>query len=112
MRYRFIRTHRAEFSLSALCRAMQVSRAGYYAWERRPLSSRERANASLTERIKVLFFESGATYGSPRLSSELKEEGLTCSAKRISSHRQPFSVQQRSGVCEATFCMGIRPAAQ
>ena len=83
MRYRFIRTHRAEFSLSALCRAMQVSRAGYYAWSQRSPSARSEANALLTERIKAVFSDSNGTYGSPRLYTELKEQGLTCSEKRI-----------------------------
>ncbi len=83
MRYRFIQAHRAEFSLCALCRAMQVSRTGYYAWERRPVSSRQKANEQLTQHIRLHFEASARTYGSPRVYSDLTEAGIACSEKRV-----------------------------
>ena len=83
MRYLFIKEHQEQFSLSALCRAMQVCRGGFYAWRKRGKSSRQLQNETLTEQIQTAFEESRETYGSPRLFADFKEAGVACSQKRI-----------------------------
>ena len=83
MRYQFIKEQQEHFSLSALCRAMQVGRSGFYAWRTRPKSERQVNNETLTEQIQAAHEESDETYGSPRIYSELKEAGIPCSEKRI-----------------------------
>lgn len=83
MRYQFIKQYEGQFSVSALCRVMQVSKSGYYAWCKRPPSAREQANQQLTEKIQTLFLENRETYGSPRIYEELKEQHVACSQKRI-----------------------------
>jgi hypothetical protein len=50
MRYRFIQAHRTEHQLTGLCRTLGVSRSGYYAWRRRPVSARTAANVHLNRR--------------------------------------------------------------
>jgi transposase InsO family protein len=62
---------------------MQVGRSGFYAWRKRAKSERQQQNESLTEQIRAAYEESDATYGSPRIYSELKEAGIPCSQKRI-----------------------------
>lgn len=69
--------------MSVLCRVMQVGRGGYYAWRKREPSEREKANRTLTHKIKEVFEESGQTYGSPRIFDELQEAGVACSEKRV-----------------------------
>jgi len=81
--YQFIKEQQEQFSLSALCRAMQGGRSGFYAWRKRPKSERQIQNETLTEQIRAAHEESDQTYGSPRLSSELKAAGIACSQKRI-----------------------------
>ena len=49
MRYRFVREHRNQFQVSAMCRVLEVSRSGYYAWRSRPASNREIENKALAE---------------------------------------------------------------
>ena len=83
MRYQFIQEQQGHFSLAALCRAMQVGRSGFYAWRTRAKSERQINNEILTEQIQAVHEESDATYGSPRIYSELKEAGIACSQKRI-----------------------------
>ena len=83
MRYPFIQQQQGQFSLAALCRAMQVSVSGYYTWCKRPKSQRQQHNAALTEQITSVHQESKETYGSPRIYKELHEQGLACSEKRI-----------------------------
>ena len=62
---------------------MQVSRTGYYAWRDRKPSQRQLQNETLSDKIKAIFQESKETYGSPRIYEELKENGVSCSQKRV-----------------------------
>jgi putative transposase len=66
-----------------MCRAFQVSRGGYYAWLDRPPSQRETENMQLLERIKKIHDETDRNYGSPRITSSLRDEGYTASRPRV-----------------------------
>ena len=61
MRFQFIADHRHEFPVIRMCKVLDVSPSGYYAWQGRPPSKREMANRELTEKIKAAFEESGQT---------------------------------------------------
>jgi transposase InsO family protein len=83
MRFQFIDDHRDEFPVSRMCKVLDVSRSGYYAWRKRSPSEREMANRRLYEKIKRVYNESGGTYGSPRIYRELKRQGVACSENRV-----------------------------
>lgn len=83
MRYQFIEGQREHFSVAALCRMLQVSLSGYYAWRSRPECRRSRENRVLLVHIKSVFAQSDQTYGSPRVHRDLKEEGITCGKRRV-----------------------------
>ena len=51
--------NQALFSISTMCKALGVSRAGYYALLGREPSTRSRADAALTERIKAIHVHGG-----------------------------------------------------
>ena len=61
MRFQFIQDHRDEFPVTRMCRVMNVSPSGYYAWRTRPVSAREMANQELVDKIKVVHAESHNT---------------------------------------------------
>jgi putative transposase len=54
-----------------MCRVLEVSRSGYHAWSRRPLSPRAIEDARLTTRIRELFPLRRGAHGSPRIWSDL-----------------------------------------
>jgi len=91
MRYQFIADHREEFPVRRMCKLLNVSSIGYYAWGKRPASKREpllsvaevMANQQLVEEIKTIQEESYETYGSPRVYEELQENGVACSENRV-----------------------------
>ena len=47
MRFAFIVAEKAAFPIRRLCRTLQVSRAGFYAWHTRPPAPRAQADARL-----------------------------------------------------------------
>lgn len=69
--------------MTRLCKALNVSPSGYYAWHKRPVSAREMANRELVKRIEAVYHSSYGTYGSPRIYRELKAQGLACSENRV-----------------------------
>ena len=82
--YRFIAARKTEHSVKTMCRVLEVSRSGYHAWQRRPLSPRARRDAALTEQIANIHAGSQKTYGSPRVHAELRlDHGIHVGRKRV-----------------------------
>ena len=73
------------YPVKTMCRVLEVSRSGYYAWLRRDPSPRAVANAELLKKIEAIHKESDGTYGSPRVHAELKAKapGATPSRNRV-----------------------------
>ncbi len=75
--------NQAILPVHTMCRVLQVSASGYYAWSDRPPSRRTIEDAVLVERIRTIHADSDATYGMPRVRAELVEQGLKISGKRV-----------------------------
>ena len=69
--------------VTKLCRALGVSRSGFYAWCEREPSPRAKADAELTRKIHVIHDESRATYGVPRVHAVLAADGVHVGKKRV-----------------------------
>lgn len=82
-RFEFINQHGIELGVGYLCKWLDVSPSGFYKWRERDLSQRDRANQSLLEKIKRVYYESNRAYGSPRVHAQLCREGETASRGRI-----------------------------
>jgi len=67
-----------------MCRAVEVSRSGYYAYKSRPKSNHSIANDKLLIEIRRVFWDNNSTYGSPRIWNQLNNiEGVRCSENRV-----------------------------
>jgi transposase InsO family protein len=66
-----------------MCKALNVSPSGYYAWRKRPISAREMANRELVQKIEAVYHDNDGVYGSPRIYRELKAQGVVCSENRV-----------------------------
>lgn len=66
-----------------LCETLEVSRSGYLAWERGRRNVREKRDAELRAKIRVEFAASRQTYGYPRMTLELREQGESVGKARI-----------------------------
>lgn len=69
--------------MTKACDTLEVSRSGYYAWQDRPESQRAKQNAVILGRIRSIHEKSNQTYGSPRMTRELKADGIACGEKRV-----------------------------
>jgi hypothetical protein len=79
-----VKANQATHSVRVMCRLLRVSPSGFYAWDERPMSARERADIALTARIHEIHRHSRATYGSPMIHAELADEhGIRVGRKRV-----------------------------
>ena len=83
MRFAFIEREKADYAIALLCRVLEVSCSGYYAWRRRGPSVRAQQDAVITARIQTIHEQSRQTYGAPRIQAELAATGTPCGRKRV-----------------------------
>lgn len=83
MRFAFIEAEKTAFPLTILCRVLEVSRAGYYAWKRHKKSRHQAEDEALTDALLQAHRQSRGTYGSPRLHATLRRNGKRHSRKRV-----------------------------
>lgn len=78
-----MRAHQAIHRIATMCRVLEVSRSGYYAWCKRPPSVRAVSDADLLPRIKAIHEDSDGTYGVPRVQPELAAQGHHLGRRRV-----------------------------
>jgi putative transposase len=83
MRFVFIQAHARIFHITTMCRVLEVSKAGYYAWRARPLCDRVKEDIVLRERIRTIHRAVKERYGSPRVYQELRALGIPCGENRV-----------------------------
>jgi transposase InsO family protein len=83
MKYGFMREHRESYKIRRMGGVLKVSRSGYYAWESREPSLRQRDNEALLRQIREVHSQSRRLYGSPRVVAELRKQGVRCGKNRV-----------------------------
>jgi putative transposase len=78
-----MKTNQADFPVRAMCRVLDLSPSGYYAWLDREPSARAKRDEELTERIEAVWRENRRVYGRPRIYADLKEAGERVGEKRV-----------------------------
>lgn len=95
MRFSFIAEKVAYFPVAVMCRVLQVSTSGYYAWRGRPKSARERDNELLGVEIEAAHALSRGIYGSPRITRELRAQGRRVSKNRVAKQMRERGIRGR-----------------
>jgi putative transposase len=78
-----VRANQAEFRVREMCRVLEISPSGYYAWRDRPASRRAVETERLLSRMREIHTFSRETYGRPRLYAELRDDGWRVNHKRV-----------------------------
>ena len=81
MRFTFIDAAKKEFPVQRLFKVIEVSQSGTLAWRGRPASRRQREELVLLAHVRAAFTLSNGTYGSPRMTRELQDQGLRSSRR-------------------------------
>jgi transposase InsO family protein len=84
-----------DYSLSLLCRVLEVSRSGYYRWLDQAQGVRAQQTAALDQRIGEAFQDNRRAYGSPRLTIELRAAGCPCSENRVAQRMRALGLAAR-----------------
>src|SRR2546421_4648528 len=95
MRFAFIKQHRGNWPLRVICRILQVSRSGFYAWRNHSMSQREKRSSDLLEKIKAVHQHSRLTYGSPRVTAQLKDQGIGVCENTVARLMRRAGIQAR-----------------
>jgi len=74
---------RAHHTVTILCRCLQVTPSGFYAWRIRPESAHARNDRRLKVLVHTSFAESRRNYGSPRVHDDLIDLQERVSRKRV-----------------------------
>ena len=104
--------NQADYPITTMCRLLGVSTSGYYAWVDRGPSTRDEANARLLETINGIHQQSRRTYGAPRITAELREEGHLVGKNRVARLMKVAGIRPSMGsvgdcydnaLCESFF---------
>lgn len=72
IKFQFVDEHRHEYLISVMCRVLDVSVSGFYAWKQRLLCARKREDSELATRIEETFVGNRQVYGRPRIHADLQ----------------------------------------
>ena len=97
MSFNFIRDHAGRWPVRLMCRVLEVSASGYYAWRTRPESARSAANRKLLGDVRRLHAEHHGRYGSPRMHAALRAEGRTASRGRVERLMRRHGIRALAG---------------
>lgn len=109
-----IDAEKGNYPMALMCRVMNVSRSGLYAWRARPrLCATEQEDARLVPEIRAIHSASRETYGSPRVHAALQRRGIRISRKRAARlmRRADLRGRLRRRFCKTTDSNHSLPVA-
>ncbi|MFD5521080.1 IS3 family transposase [Streptomyces sp. NPDC127066] len=76
-RCQFVEDHQRRHGVKRLCDTLGLSRSSFYYWRRTAAAraARQAVEAELAARIRKIHQDSDGTYGAPRITAELRDEG-------------------------------------
>lgn len=95
MKYGFVAKHRGAWPVNVQCGALGVSCSGFYAWRKRPLSTRARTDAEILQTIRASFALSDSTYGARRIVDDVHDAGHACGRQRVARLMRSAALRAR-----------------
>lgn len=84
-RFQFVEDHQRRHGVKRLCQVLGIARSSFYYWRKTAVdrAARQAADAKLAAKIRAVHRESDGTYGVPKVTAELREDGEHVNHKRI-----------------------------
>jgi putative transposase len=95
MRFALIDQAKNEFPVRRLCKVLGVSQSGYFAYRGRRASKRQQGDMVMLAHVRSAFSLSNGTYGSPRMTRELQDDGFNIGRRRKARLMRENSMQAR-----------------
>jgi putative transposase len=93
VKYGFIEQHDDEFTVKAMCKALKVSRSGYYEWRTRPECTRTKQARTLLTHIRRVHIETRQAYGAKKTWHELNAQGIACGKHCVARLRKEAGIE-------------------
>ena len=90
-----IETMKKDYPIALLCACLQVGRSSYYAWKNQSRGQRVRQERLLISAIHEAFRSTRRTYGYPRMTAQLRQQGLCVSKHRVARLMRQEGLQGR-----------------
>ena len=91
-----MKDHSSVFAIEKMCSALKVSRSGYYSWLKNKRSKREVENQEILDQICQIHHESRKTYGSPRITVELRSRDIFVSRPRVARLMKKANIRSKT----------------
>jgi putative transposase len=95
MRFQLIDQAKNELPVRRLCKVLGVSQSGYFAYRGRSASKRQRGDMVMLTHVRSAFSLSNGTYGSPRMTRELQDDGFAIGRRRTARLMRENGMQAR-----------------
>jgi len=95
VKFAFIEAEEANFPIYFMCKQLEVSRSGYYAWRGRGPSSRVAADVEFAKVVIRIYGDGRGIYGTPRFRGVLARSGLRVGRRRIGRLMRTRGLQVR-----------------
>ncbi len=83
--------------MTLMCRVLSVSRSGFYAWLKRPLSAQAQRRQEMMAVLDYLYHRFKRRYGAPRLAKELRADGVPCSKNYVAKLLRSLQLRALNG---------------
>jgi len=110
VKYAFIKAHRVEFSVRAMCRVLRVHPSGFYAWLKMGVSKMAKRQRHLTGLIKQSWLESGCVYGYRKVHHDLLDMGENCAPNTVAKLMQKYGLRAQVGYKPRPGKYGTKPS--
>jgi len=97
-----MKEHEGQFEVQSMCEALNVSKTGYYAWKKRPESALAKRRRQIVEKIRTVHQQSRRTYGSPRVTAELKATGVSVCENTVARYMREEGIESK---IKRRFCV-------
>jgi len=94
-RFQFVADHQARYGVKRLCQIIGVARSSFYYWKSTAAdrAARDAADRALVGQIRAVHAAHDGTYGAPRITAELHDDGSRVNRKRVARVMRRFGVQ-------------------